>query len=76
MISYRGTAAANLKNVVLRKTRLKIKEYSFHCYKFLNICRANLLFQAHTIHLPLLRKAPAGLLKNAGKKIEILKISN
>ena len=40
-----------------------------YCYKFLNIIsRANLLFQAHTIHLPLLQKAPAGLLKNATNK--------
>ena len=34
--------------------------------RFLNIItRANLLFQAHAIHLLLLRKAPAMLLKNA-----------
>ena len=65
MICYRVTAAANLKNIVLRKMRLKIN----HCYKFLNIIpRANLLFQAHTMHLPLLRKAPAVLLKNATTK--------
>ena len=38
------------------------------CYKFSSIIpRANLLFQAHTIHLPLPRKAPAGLLKNVKK---------
>ena len=46
----------------------KAFKYWFYCYKFLSIIpRANLLFQAHTIHLPLLRKAPAGLLKNVKK---------
>ena len=32
------------------------------------IPRANLLFQDHEIYLPLLQKAPSGLLKNAKKK--------
>ena len=56
---------------------MPIKLHNRLSINFLSIIpRANLLFHAHKIHLPLLRKAPAGLLKKVKNKIEIFKISN
>ena len=66
LLSY---SCSKFEKCSFEKNAFKNKSTDFIVINFLNIIpRANLLFQAHTIHLPLLRKAPAGLLKNASTK--------